>query len=194
MKKSVSLITFLVLAVFVLPTLGGCASSKGSTPDEKRAYTMTMKNDALAELYKQLPETEQLVKDAAGYGVFSNIGTNLIFVTTGGGFGIVHNNTTGQDTYMKMGRFGVGIGIGVTDFRAVFVFHDERTLDTFVTSGWDFGADAEAVAQGGDQGGGVSGAANVSEGMDIYQFTENGISLSATISGTKYWKDKQLNY
>ena len=51
-----------------------------------------------------------------------------------------------------------------------------------------------AVAQGGDQGGGVSGAANVSEGMDIYQFTENGISLSATISGTKYWKDKQLNY
>ena len=122
MKKSISLITLLVLTVFVLLTLGGCASSKGSTPDEKRAYTMTMKNDALAELYRQLPETEQLVKDASGFGVFSNIGTNLIFVTTGGGFGVVHNNTTGQDTYMKMGSLVVGIGIGVTDFLAFFFF------------------------------------------------------------------------
>lgn len=193
MKRSAAIITSFMLAALLLPTLGGCASSKGRTPGEKRVYTLKMSDDALAELYKQVPETKQLVKDAAGYGVFSNIGTNLIFVTTGGGFGMVHNNKTDEDTFTKMGKVGVGIGIGVTDFRAVFVFHDEGTLNTFVTSGWDFGADAEAVAQGGDQGGGVSGAANVSEGMDIYQFTENGISLSATVSGTKYWKDSNLN-
>lgn len=29
--------------------------------------------------------------------------------------------------------------------------------------------------------------------MEIYQFTESGISLQATVSGTKYWKDKDLN-
>ena len=30
-------------------------------------------------------------------------------------------------------------------------------------------------------------------GMEIYQFTESGVSLQATVSGTKYWKDSKLN-
>lgn len=32
-----------------------------------------------------------------------------------------------------------------------------------------------------------------SGGIEIYQFTESGISLQATIQGTKYWKDAKLN-
>jgi lipid-binding SYLF domain-containing protein len=30
-------------------------------------------------------------------------------------------------------------------------------------------------------------------GMEIYQFTESGVALQATVSGTKYWKDGKLN-
>jgi lipid-binding SYLF domain-containing protein len=30
-------------------------------------------------------------------------------------------------------------------------------------------------------------------GMEIYQFTESGVSLQATVAGTKYWKDSNLN-
>jgi hypothetical protein len=30
-------------------------------------------------------------------------------------------------------------------------------------------------------------------GMEIYQFTESGVSLQATVSGTKYWQDSKLN-
>ncbi len=29
--------------------------------------------------------------------------------------------------------------------------------------------------------------------MEIYQFTESGVSLQATVAGTKYWKDSKLN-
>ena len=29
--------------------------------------------------------------------------------------------------------------------------------------------------------------------MKIYQFTESGLALQATVSGTKYWKDSKLN-
>ena len=29
--------------------------------------------------------------------------------------------------------------------------------------------------------------------MEVYQFTENGIALQATVSGTKYWQDSKLN-
>jgi lipid-binding SYLF domain-containing protein len=30
-------------------------------------------------------------------------------------------------------------------------------------------------------------------GLQIYQFTESGVALQATVSGTKYWKDSKLN-
>ena len=30
-------------------------------------------------------------------------------------------------------------------------------------------------------------------GMEIYQFTQSGVALQATASGTKYWKDSKLN-
>jgi hypothetical protein len=39
-----------------------------------------------------------------------------------------------------------------------------------------------------------AGTASATRGaMEIYQFTETGLSLQATVSGTKYWKDSKLN-
>ncbi len=39
----------------------------------------------------------------------------------------------------------------------------------------------------------TSASAGTSGGMEIYQFTESGLSLQATVQGTKYWKDAKLN-
>jgi hypothetical protein len=36
-------------------------------------------------------------------------------------------------------------------------------------------------------------AATVVEGVSIYQLTENGLALQATLQGTKYYKDDDLN-
>jgi len=36
----------------------------------------------------------------------------------------VKNNKTGKYTYMKMGELGIGLGLGVKDFRAIFIFSD----------------------------------------------------------------------
>ena len=33
----------------------------------------------------------------------------------------------------------------------------------------------------------------VVDGITIYQLTETGVALQATIKGTKYWKDDELN-
>jgi lipid-binding SYLF domain-containing protein len=30
-------------------------------------------------------------------------------------------------------------------------------------------------------------------GMEVYQFTESGVALQATVAGTKYWQDSKLN-
>ncbi len=37
------------------------------------------------------------------------------------------------------------------------------------------------------------GAVSVGGAMEIYQFTESGVSLQATVQGTKFWKDSKLN-
>ena len=171
----------------------GCASSKGATPTEKRQYTKDMAEAALADLYARVDDAQHEVENAAGYGVFSTIGTNLIFVTTGGGYGMVKNNRTGQIAYMKMAEAGVGIGLGVKDFRAVFVFKDEDTLTRFVEKGWEFGGDADAAAKAGDTGGAAGTAVSAGSKIKVYQLTKNGIALSATVSGTKYYKDSNLN-
>lgn len=39
----------------------------------------------------------------------------------------------------------------------------------------------------------VAAGAATAGGMEIYQFTESGLALQATVQGTKYWKDSELN-
>ena len=36
-------------------------------------------------------------------------------------------------------------------------------------------------------------AATIVPGVQIYQMTEAGLALQATLQGTKYWKDDELN-
>ena len=182
-----------LVSILAASQLVGCATSKGSNPAEKRAYTLEMRDKTLTTLYEQEPVAKRKIAASAGYGVFSNIGTNIIFVSTGGGFGVVHDNKSGDETYMKMGEVGVGLGLGVKDFRAVLIFHDENTMIDFIENGWEWGAEADAAAKAGDQGGEASGAGDIDSNIEVYQITENGIALSATVSGTKYWKDTALN-
>jgi lipid-binding SYLF domain-containing protein len=91
-----------------------------------------------------------------------------------------------------MGEVGIGLGLGVKDFRAVFIFHDRTTLTKFVNSGWEFGGHADAAAKAGDKGAAVGGEALI-DGITIYQLTKSGLALEATVKGTKYWKDDELN-
>lgn len=99
----------------------------------------------------------------------------------------------GHETFMKMGSAGLGLGLGVKDFRGLFIFHDQAKLDAFVAKGWDFSGQADATAKSDKKGGQLAGAGNITEGVELYQFTKNGLALQATLQGAKYWKDTDLN-
>jgi hypothetical protein len=58
---------------------------------------------------------------------------------------------------MKMGEVVIGLGLGVKDFRAIFVFHEHYTINKFIESGWEFGGHADAEAKASDKGGAVGG-------------------------------------
>lgn len=51
-------------------------------------------------------------------------------------------------------------------------------------------ADTRAGLRAEDQ---VAAGASTEGPMEIYQFTESGLALQATVQGTKYWKDSKLN-
>jgi hypothetical protein len=62
----------------------------------------------------------------------------------------------------------------------------------FSDSGRDFGAHADAAAKAGQKVGAVGGEILL-DGIAVYQLTETGLALQATIEGTKNWKDTALN-
>jgi lipid-binding SYLF domain-containing protein len=172
--------------------LVGCKSPQGATPSEKRADVKRERNEVLDKLYAAKPGLEERVNRAPGYAVFSNFKMKIFVVGSGNGFGVVHNNKTGRDTYMRMGELNVGFGLGGRDFRALFIFNNEQVMDDFINSGWEFGGDAEAGAAVEQEGAELATAPSVLD-IEIYQYTETGVTLSATVGGTKFWKDPDLN-
>jgi lipid-binding SYLF domain-containing protein len=182
------------VAVVALGLLSGCVTTpKGDTPSEQRGEVQKMRTDTLAELYKVHPPAKARIQKAVGYAVFSNVGINLIFLSAAGGWGVAHDNKSGQDIYMKMLSGGLGLGLGAKDFRGVFVFTTREAFTNFTESGWEAGAQADAAAKSGNKGGAAAGAVTVAPGMDLYQLTEHGLALQATIQGTKYYRDDELN-
>ena len=179
--------------ILALAALGGAGAARAASAAEKRAEINKMRRETLAHLYKLHPGAQAAIQKAAGYAVFSNVGINLILLSAAGGSGVAHSNKTGKDTYMKMVSGGLGFGLGVKDFRGVFVFATADKLESFINSGWEASAQADAAAKAGDKGGALAGAVTVAPGVTLYQITENGLALQATIQGTKYFKDDDLN-
>ena len=162
-------------------------------PKQARADIQKMRAETLAKLYKIHPAAKARIEEAPGYAVFSNVGINLVVLSAAGGHGVAHDNKSGRDTYMKIVSGGLGLGLGVKDFRGVFVFSTAEKLDHFIHSGWEANVQADAAAKSNDKGAAITGAITVAPGVDLYQITENGLALQATIQGTKYFKSDDLN-
>jgi lipid-binding SYLF domain-containing protein len=158
-----------------------------------RLQVREMAQDALATLYEVAPGTRRAIDGAAGYAVFSTFGVKLFFAGGTTGKGIVVNKRTQRHTFMKMVQVQGGLGFGVNQNRLIFVFTNEQALRNFINQGWEFGGQANLSAMAGGQGTQFSGAAAVSPGVYLYQLTNTGLSATLTVSGTKFFKDADLN-
>ena len=183
----------LIQSCIVIVTLAVGAANAADSPDQKREKTRKMASATLAELHKLQPTSRSAIQKSAGYAVFDNMGTNLLVVSTARGSGVAVNSKTRQETFMKMISAGAGFGVGVKDYRVIFVFETPQALSQFLTSGWDASGQADAAAKAKASGGAYSGAASVAPGVWVYQITKNGLALQLTLQGTKYSKDDGLN-
>lgn len=165
----------------------------GKTVDQQRDERLQVRNDTLQLLYKHAPEAKEMIANSYGYAAFSNVGVNLVLLSAEGGKGVAHDNKTGKNIYMNMASGGVGFGLGIKDFRAVFLFENKAVFDQFVNKGWEANAQADAAAKLADKGDAINMAITVAPGIRLYKLTQNGLALQATIQGSKYWKDGDLN-
>ena len=181
-----------MLMSFTITSVPLWAASKEEIAQEKTDIRK-MAKETLARLYKLQPSAKKAVSKSAGYAVFSNFGMKIFVAGGGSGKGIVIDNKTKKETFMKMVELQAGIGMGIKKFRLVWVFENHKDVTEFINSGWELGGQTSAAAKLGDEGGAFAGAISVSPGIWLYQLTDDGLALELTGKGTKYYKDDDLN-
>jgi lipid-binding SYLF domain-containing protein len=193
MLKNFTFVIRILIFVFAFGgTFSAFADKKEDIQKEQQAV-LEMRDEALADLYKGKPEAKEKIKKAAGYAVFDNAGIHLLLLATSRGNGVAVNNKTAKNIYMKMKTVGAGPGLGVKDYRVVFIFAKAATLKKFTESGWSFSGEADAAAKTKKEGGAASAAGTSSEGIEIYTITKKGVAFQATLGGTKFSRDDDLN-
>ena len=184
----------LILCFAALALLSGAPSfAKGSAVEKERAEIRKTSQNILRHLYRAHPSAKKLVESSAGYATFSNFGMKIFLAGGGSGDGVAVNRRTQQEIFMKMVEVQAGLGIGIKKFHLVFVFDNEHALNDFVHSGWVSSAQTTAAATDGKHGASFQGAIPVAPGVHLFQMTDQGVALDATLKETKYYRNDDLN-
>lgn len=193
MKPETMRVILSTMALLCL-VLQGCETAPltPSQKEEKRAEVRDMAQQSLDQLYAAHPDAQDAMTNAAGYAVFSDIGFKLLYGGGEKGSGIAINNATKQETFMKMFELQPGYGLGASKFRLILVFETPEDFNEFVTSGWTAGANMMAAAKTNTSGSAWEGAVTLSSGVHMYQVTEAGLIVGVSITGGKFYKDKEL--
>jgi lipid-binding SYLF domain-containing protein len=157
--------------------------------------------------FKQTDVNLFLLASGRGYGVLRDNQTGkdtfMCVASLGGGVGMgvkdlrvvfVFNNTNVMKQFLQSGvEFG-GKGDASAKYKDTGVSAEQNVKanvdikDGTVAAGSS--TDARSGAGKSDQ---VAASVAVGGPMEIYQFTDSGVSLQATVAGTKYWTDSKLN-
>ena len=193
-KKAIRLMVATAMVVMFLG-LVACSTTQLSKSDKEQQQDSVrdMANKTLAQLYMKHPAAKDAVTKAAGYAVFSDFGFKVWTLGGARGKGVAVNNASMRDTFMEMLEFQPGMGLGASKFRVVFIFDAADAFNTFLNSGWEFGANAMADAKTKTEGGALAGAVTVSKGVKMFQLNDEGAIVGVSLTAAKYYKDKELN-
>jgi lipid-binding SYLF domain-containing protein len=156
--------------------------------EAKRSQIDATAGAALDELVKKNPNAKALYDKCYGWAAFDNLKIGFFF-SGGGGKGVAVEKKTNKRTYMDMGSVGFGLAFGGKKYDVVFLFQTKALFDDFVKNGWQAQGSASGTA-GTAQGGAQTGFVN---GMAIYQIGSTGLMANVDLTGTKYFKSKDLN-
>ena len=132
--------------------------------EQTRQQVRQVAQDALATLGQINPAARRAIERAPGYAVFSSFGVKILVAGGTTGRGVVVDQRSRDETFMKMVQAQAGLGFGVEQDRLIFVFTEEQALRNFIDQGWEFGGQAKLSVMAEGAGGMMSGAASVAPG------------------------------
>jgi lipid-binding SYLF domain-containing protein len=181
---------FLAYGALALSLIGGSAFA--ATKAEKQAEALKATAAALKRFEAKKPELKQSLAKAPGYAVFTTYGVSFI-IGGSGGTGVVHDNQTKKNTFMKIGGASAGFQLGAVENDVLVIFKTVKAMEGFVTNGWEASGGVTAGAAAGDKGGGGGTGSSATGDVQTFTLTKTGLEAGLAIGGVKAWKDDELN-
>jgi lipid-binding SYLF domain-containing protein len=179
----------LMIAALAMFGMSACTTTtpKGEAPSSRKASIDAGADRVLADLYKQVPGTRDLVSRAKGVLVFPNTVSAGLGVGGSYGEGVLRKGNRVAGYYNTLSaQFGLIAG---AQSKAVFMlFMTDEALNRFEASrGWTVGADASvAVITVGANA--AIDSKTVQQPIVGFVLTNAGLMANATIDGTKITK------
>ncbi len=171
----------------------GCASPEGHTPADQRAYTLKVRDEALAELAVREPESQALIASAPGYVFMSGFSLHPGLMTLGNAYGVIQNNLTGKQTYVRLTRFAVGPGLAIKGYYGVVTIDTPEALEKLEQGTWYGVAFADASFKFGETGGSASAGDTSEISSNAWLWTHTGFSIEVAAGGGKLYLEDELN-
>lgn len=181
---------FLTIGAMAFSLVAGSAFAQDKAA--KQAEVRKAAAAALEKFYAKNPSLKAEVGKAPGYAVFTTYGVSFL-VGGSGGTGLVHDNKTKKDTFMKLGSASVGFQLGAAENDVLVIFKTPQAMQGFVDKGWDVAGGATAQAAAGGKGAGGGQGQSAMGDVQTYTLTKNGLEAGLSIGGVKAWKDSDLN-
>jgi lipid-binding SYLF domain-containing protein len=181
---------YLAYGALSLSLISGSAFA--ATKAERQTEVLKATATALERFKAKQPDLKATLAKAPGYAVFTTYGVSFL-IGGSGGTGVVHDNKTKKNTFMKLGGASAGFQLGAVENDVLVIFKTAKAMEGFVTKGWDVtgGVAAGAAASGAGGGGGQGGSAMGD--LQTFTLTKNGLEAGLSIGGVKAWKDDELN-
>jgi lipid-binding SYLF domain-containing protein len=184
------LMKFLSIGALSLSLVAGSAFAQDKAA--KQAEVVKASNAALAKFYAKNADLKSQVAKAPGYAVFTTYGVSFL-VGGSGGTGMVHDNKSKKNTFMKLGSASVGLQLGAAENDVLVIFRTPQAMQGFVDKGWDVAGGATVQAAAGGKGTGAGQGSSAMGDVQTYTLTKNGLEAGLSIGGVKAWKDDELN-
>lgn len=173
------------LAVAAGGGLAACTSTPPGTSETPRARIDRKVDEALAELYGNVPGASELGNRAQGVLVIPDIRKVGFFASGAYGEGALLIGPAKVD-YYSLSAAGFGLTFGATAFNQALFFMTAQALEDFrVADGWELGVDAAVVVQ---HDGAAAGLTSTQINRPIYEvvFGQRGLIADASLAGAKY--------
>ena len=168
--------------------LGACSSMPPEKRDGMRAELVARANTSLNDFKDAFPEVNEELETAEGH-IVAWLETGVLGPVKGvGGQAVLVDSSTNSQTFLDVGKFGLGLGLGGNRYEELMVIQDRATLEKFQKGRWFFDPTAWSAA------GEVTHAGRANdESASRYTLNRSGAVLSADVGMVRVKVNKDLN-